>query len=83
MRLLMLTALIAGLAAPVAAQQIEPGRPTGDQRQPNRPNAAEQDRGKSGSSQNTPTTGETTGRNNPSISTEPDNAPSRGTVRSQ
>jgi hypothetical protein len=82
MRILMLATMLAGsLCAPLLAQTDN--RPTGEQPQPSRPSAVDKDRGKSGSSVNTPTTGETTGRNNPSISTAPDNAPARGSSRPQ
>jgi hypothetical protein len=81
MRTVMLAALLAGFCTPALAQTDN--RPTSDQPHPGRPNAADKDRGKSGSSVNTPTTGETSGRNNPSISTAPDNAPARGTPRPQ
>jgi hypothetical protein len=48
---------------------------------PGNPNTGASGNKNSTSSQNTPTAGEPTGRNNPSVSREPDNAPSRGTPR--
>jgi hypothetical protein len=47
--------------------------------QPSNPNTGASGTTDSTSSRNTPTTGEPAGRNNPSVSREPDNAPSRGT----
>lgn len=47
--------------------------------QPSNPNAGTSGNKNSTSSQNAPTTGEAAGRNNPSVSRAPDNAPSRGT----
>lgn len=46
--------------------------------QPSNPNTGTSGNKNSTSSQNTPTTGEPAGRNNPSVSRAPDNAPSRG-----
>jgi hypothetical protein len=47
--------------------------------QPSNPNTGTSGTKDSTSSRNTPTSGEPAGRNNPSISRAPDNAPSRGT----
>jgi hypothetical protein len=80
MRILAVLALLAGASTTALAQA---DRPTSDTPKPSRPNAADKDRGKSSSSTNTPSTGEPTGRANPSVSTAPDTAPSRGTGRMQ
>lgn len=45
---------------------------------PSNPNTDASGNKNSSSSQNTPATGEPAGRNNPSVSRAPDNAPSRG-----
>lgn len=49
--------------------------------QPSNPDTGASGNKNSSSSQNTPATGEPAGRNNPSISRAPDNAPSRGAPR--
>jgi hypothetical protein len=80
-RTLMLAALLASLSAAATAQPPGASESTVDMPKASKPNAADKDRDKSSSSTNIPTTGETSGRNNPSISTAPDNAPARGSAR--
>jgi len=77
----MLAALLAGWSA-VAMAQTGSGIAS-ETSKPDPSDAAVKNRGKSSSSTNTPVTGEPSGRNNPSISTAPDNAPARGTARPQ
>jgi hypothetical protein len=79
--ILTLAALLAGLSAAALAQTRRDD--TSEMPKPGTSDDAIKNRGKSSSSTNTPVTGDPSGRNNPSISTAPDTAPARGTVRPQ
>ena len=83
-KIIILAAALAFLPIAAGAQS---GNPTGTDPtrtdrsrldQPSNPNTDASGNKNSSSSQNTPTTGEPAGRNNPSISRAPDTAPSRG-----
>ena len=83
--IVILTAAVACLPIAAVAQSGSPNSsdPTRTDRsrldQPGNPDTGASGNKDSSSSQNTPTSGEPAGRNNPSISRAPDNAPSRGT----
>lgn len=80
-KIITLVAVLTALPLAAGAQTTNAPSDSAKVGQPNTANADASGNRNSSSSQNTPTSGETTGRNNPSIDRAPDNVQSRGTAQ--